>query len=129
MEADLIWGKTREEIQEITERQNAEHKIAWAPWHRFHNRLKNIGLLLEGFHNVPWIYLDKINGRRIVAEPFMGNHGLTMAFSPIRPGNKVTFTDRRKIFSVIRKNIGISGFWLRTKRRLRKKFGSLAHGW
>lgn len=125
METDLIWGKTREEIQEITERQNAEHKVAWAPWERFHARLKSIGLLLEGAHNVPWIYLEKINGKYTIAEPFMSDHGFTMAFSPIRPGDKVKFTDRRKIFTTIRDNIGTSGFWLRTKRKLRKKFGRI----
>jgi hypothetical protein len=67
-------------------------------------RLKKIGINIEMYGNVPWIYLDKVNGNRIKKEDyFCGNHGFTIAFYPVRVGEKMELTDIRKVFEIIRK--------------------------
>ena len=67
-------------------------------------RLLKIGISVELFGNYPWIYLDKVNGNRIKKEDFfMGNHGFTIAFSPIRNDQKMELTDIGKVFEIIRK--------------------------
>jgi len=67
-------------------------------------RLKKIGINIEMYGNVPWIYLDKVNGNRIKKEDFYcGNHGFTIAFYPIRKDQVMELTDIRKVFEIIRK--------------------------
>lgn len=67
-------------------------------------RLLKIGINVELFGNYPWIYLDKVNGNKIKSEDyFRGNHGFTIAFSPIRNDQKMELTDIGKVFEVIRK--------------------------
>ena len=66
------------------------------------NRLKKIGIEIELFGNYPWIYLDKINGKK-VTEKFEADHGFTIAFLPARKDQKIEFTDIKEIISVIRK--------------------------
>jgi len=67
-------------------------------------RLLKIGINVELFGNYPWIYLDKVNGNKIKREDyFRGNHGFTIAFSPIRNDQKMELTDIGKVFEVIRK--------------------------
>lgn len=69
----------------------------------FVNRLKKLGIDVKLGANLPWIYIDYINGKR-VTEKFRGNHGFTVAFLKIRPGEQgVNFTDIREIFKLIRK--------------------------
>jgi hypothetical protein len=65
-------------------------------------RLRKIGINVELFGNYPWIYLDKVNGNKI-KETFRGEHGFTIAFHPIRPGEVMELTDITKIFNIIRK--------------------------
>jgi hypothetical protein len=65
-------------------------------------RLRKIGINVELFGNVPWIYLDKVNGNK-VKEKFHANHGFTIAFYPIRNDQKMELTDIREIFKIIRK--------------------------
>jgi hypothetical protein len=66
------------------------------------NRLKKIGIEITMFGNYPWIYLDTVNGKK-VTEKFEGNHGFTIAFSPIRTDQVLNFTDIGKIFEILRK--------------------------
>lgn len=68
----------------------------------FVNRLKRIGIDITLVANVPWIYIDKINGKR-VTEIFQGNHGFTVAFLPAQKGKDLFFTDIGEIFKLIRK--------------------------
>lgn len=68
----------------------------------FVERLKKIGIEVELFSNYPWIYLGKVNGVR-VTEKFRANHGFTIAFHPIRPGQELEFTDITEIFKILRK--------------------------
>jgi hypothetical protein len=53
------------------------------------------------FGNAPWIYLDKVNGKK-VKERFCANHGFTIAFRPLKD-EKMELTDIREIFKTIRK--------------------------
>lgn len=71
---------------------------------RFIERLKNININLELVGNYPWIYIDKINGKK-VTEKFQGNHGFTIAFLPIRKDQELKLTDTDEIFKLIRKYI------------------------
>jgi hypothetical protein len=67
-------------------------------------RLKKIGIEVQLSGNVPWIYLDYVNGNRVKKEDFyLGNHGFTIAFYPIKPDQKMELTDIGKIFKIIRK--------------------------
>ena len=70
----------------------------------FLERMKKLGITLELTRNVPWIYIDKVNGNRIKQEDFFyGNHGFTIGFSPIKLNQEFEFTDINKIFKLIRK--------------------------
>jgi hypothetical protein len=66
------------------------------------NRLRVIGIDIELAGNVPWIYLEKVNGRN-VTEKFRGNHGFTIAMLSPKLGAGANFTDIKEIFKIIRK--------------------------
>ena len=68
----------------------------------FVNRMKKIGIELEMIGNYPWIYLDKVNGKK-VTEKFQGNHGFTLGFLPVLRGKQFVFTDTKEIFKLIKK--------------------------
>jgi len=68
----------------------------------FINRLKKLGINVELVANYPWIYLDKINGKK-VTERFRAEWGFTVAFAPIRRDQPLHFTDTKEIFKLIRK--------------------------
>lgn len=68
----------------------------------FIKRMKKLSIDIELTGNYPWIYIDKINGKK-VKEKFQGNHGFTIAFLPIRKEQKMKFTDICEIFRLIRK--------------------------
>lgn len=66
-------------------------------------RCEKLGIKLEGSSNFPWIYLTKVNGKR-VTEQFLGNHGFTIAFLPIKKEIKyLKLTDTKEVFKLIRK--------------------------
>ncbi len=67
----------------------------------FIKRMKRIGINVTLLGNYPWVYIDKINGKRVL-ERFQGNHGFTIAFSPIRKGQEMQFTDIKEIFKLIK---------------------------
>lgn len=70
----------------------------------FINRLKKIGIELELSGNIPWIYLDKVNGNRVKREDYNANHGYTIAWYPVRLGDKPHLdSDLKRTFQVIRK--------------------------
>ncbi len=70
----------------------------------FVERLKKIGILVKLSANYPWIYIDKINGKR-VTEKFRAEHGFTVAFFPVNRNQKAHFTDIKEIFKLIKKYI------------------------
>ena len=68
----------------------------------FIERLQKVGVEVKLGGNYPWIYIDYINGKR-VTELFQGNHGFTLAFTPIKRRQEIEFTDITEIFKLIRK--------------------------
>ena len=68
----------------------------------FVGRLKRIGIDVELNSNYPWIYITKINGKKII-ETFQANHGFTVAFSSPLIDGESAFTDITEIFKLIRK--------------------------
>ena len=69
----------------------------------FVNRMKKIGIEVKLGANLPWVYLEYINGVR-VTERFEGNHGFTIMFLPGRTDSPPSeFTDITEIFKLIRK--------------------------
>lgn len=69
---------------------------------KFVERLEKLNITVSLLGNIPWIYLDKVNGKK-VNEKFMGNHGFTAFFYPARIGGVVTVTSISEIFKIIRK--------------------------
>lgn len=70
----------------------------------FFKRLRKIGIEITMSGNYPWVYLDTVNGNR-VKEKLHSNHGFTIFFRAIRPGEKDKLTDISLIFKTIRKNL------------------------
>ena len=70
----------------------------------FVRRLEKIGIDITILGNFPWIYIHTINGK-VVKERYMGDHGFTIAFLPIRKDQKLEFTDIGRIFELIRKYV------------------------
>lgn len=68
----------------------------------FIQRLKKIGISISIVGNYPWIYIDTINGKKVI-EKFHANHGFTIAFLPIKKNQELKFTDIGEIFKLIRK--------------------------
>jgi len=68
----------------------------------FVERLQKLDIEVKLSGNYPWIYIDYINGKR-VTEKFKANHGFTIAFTPIKKGQELKFTDIKEIFKLVRK--------------------------
>lgn len=68
----------------------------------FIQRLKRLGINISIVGNYPWLYIDIINGKKVI-EKFEANHGFTIAFLPIRKDQELKFTDIGEIFKLIRK--------------------------
>ena len=64
------------------------------------DRLKKIGITIELGGNYPWIYIDRIDCKR-VTDKYLANHGFTIAFVKLKGG--VELTDITEIFKIIRK--------------------------
>ena len=73
----------------------------------FINRMKKIGIELELEGNVPWIYLESVNGNKVRREDYNANHGYTIAWYPVRLGEKPHLdSDLNRTFNIIRKYRG-----------------------
>jgi hypothetical protein len=68
----------------------------------FISRMKKLNIDVKLSGNYPWIYIDTINGKR-VTERFLGNHGFTIAFLPLKPEDKLELTDIKEIMNIVRK--------------------------
>lgn len=68
----------------------------------FINRLKKIGIEIELVSNLPWVYINKINGKEVI-EKFKAEHGFLFCYLPIKKGNKIEILNREEIFDLIRK--------------------------
>lgn len=69
----------------------------------FINRLKKIGIDIEVSSNVPWIYLEKINGKK-VTEKHNSEYGFIIGYLSMK-SNDVIFINYKIIFDVIRKYV------------------------
>jgi hypothetical protein len=70
----------------------------------FINRLKKIGIEIELVGNYPWVYMTKVNGKRVMGT-FMAEHGFTVFFMPVRLGQVEKITDIKVIFNKIRETL------------------------
>ena len=70
----------------------------------FRNRLKKIGIDIEMFGNFPWVYLDKVNGKKVKGE-YYSDHCFTIFFRAIRPGQVDKMLDTGIIFDKIRETL------------------------
>ena len=59
-------------------------------------RLEKIGIKIEIVSNFPWLYLDKVNGKK-VTENYNANHGFCIGYY-----TKTIASDRRVVFNKIR---------------------------
>jgi len=64
--------------------------------------MDKLGIKCDFIGNYPWVYINRINGKK-VTEKFCAEHGFTVAFLPIRPGQKMELTDIGEIFKLIKK--------------------------
>ena len=70
----------------------------------FVKRLERIGIEVKLVGNYPWVYLDKVNGKRVSGR-FMAEHGFTVFFIATRKGEVDKMTDINIIFSKIRETL------------------------
>ena len=70
----------------------------------FIERMKKVGVDVVLKANYPWIYIDTINGKRVV-ETFEANHGFTVGYLSIRQDGEFVFSDINETFKLIRKYI------------------------
>lgn len=70
----------------------------------FVNRLAKIGIKVELVGNFPWVYLDKVNGKKVKGS-FRGNHGFTAFFSAVRRGEPDKITSIPDVFKKIRETL------------------------
>lgn len=70
----------------------------------FVKRLAKIGIDVQLVGNYPWVYLDKVNGKKVQGRLY-GNHGFTVFFQAIRIGQKDRMTDIKLIFKKIRETL------------------------
>lgn len=70
----------------------------------FINRLEKIGIQVELIGNYPWIYLDKVNGKKVQGK-FEGNHGFTCFWRAIKTGQKDHISDISVVFNKIRETL------------------------
>jgi hypothetical protein len=54
------------------------------------------GVDIELIANIPFIYIDKINGEK-VTEPFNSEQGFCIAFVPLKTGEETMVTDLEKV--------------------------------
>ena len=70
------------------------------------NRLKKIDIDIELKSNVPWIYLDKVNGNKVNPKNWVNaNHGYVIGWYPIKNDGEITLNwqDIKRTFEIIRK--------------------------
>lgn len=70
----------------------------------FVNRLKKIGIEVTFKGNIPWIYLDTVNGLK-VTDRYEGNHGFTAFWYGVRSGSVPRISDITEVFKQIRKKL------------------------
>ena len=67
-------------------------------------RLSKLNITVEFTGNVPFIYLDKVNGNKITTK-LNSNYGFTAFWYPIKTGGEIKINNITKLFKEIRKHI------------------------
>ena len=67
-------------------------------------RLAKLNITVEFTGNVPWIYLDKVNGNKITTK-LDSDYGFTAFWYPIRTDGEIKVNSITKLFKEIRKHI------------------------
>lgn len=70
----------------------------------FINRLKKIGITLTFIGNTPWIYLDTVNSKKVKGK-YLGNHGFTAFWYPVKPGESIHISNIGEVFNKIRETL------------------------
>lgn len=70
----------------------------------FVRRLRKIGIQVELFSNTPFIYLDRVNGKKVQGK-YYSDHAFTAFWGGIRIGQKASFTDMSKVFQKVRETL------------------------
>jgi hypothetical protein len=73
---------------------------------KFKERLKKIGIEIELMVNIPWIYLESVNGNKVKEEDWINaNHGYTIGWYPISVVDEISLNwhDIKTTFMLIRK--------------------------
>lgn len=71
----------------------------------FVKRMRRIGIEIRMGVNVPWVYLEKINGKK-VKEVRSSNYGYNIAWFPNMVGSPLKWADMDETFNLIRKYTG-----------------------
>ncbi len=72
----------------------------------FVDKLERIGVSVTLRGNYPWIYLYTVNDKKVKGT-FLANHGFTAFWYPIKLGQKIKFTDRRRVFKKVRETLNL----------------------
>ncbi len=67
-------------------------------------RLAKLNITVEFTGNVPWIYLDKVNGNKITTK-LDSDYGFTAFWCPIKTDREIKVNSITKLFKEIRKHI------------------------
>lgn len=78
--------------------------MSYSPIKSFVEKLKNIGIDVELVGNYPWVYLDKVNGKKVNGR-FQANHGFTAFYIGVKMDSSDKFSDIRQVFKKIRETI------------------------
>jgi hypothetical protein len=70
----------------------------------FVKRLKKIGVNITLLGNYPWVYLHTINGKQVQGT-YKAEHGFTVFFIGVKPGQPLKMTDTSVIFKKIRETL------------------------
>lgn len=69
---------------------------------KFVERLKKIGIETELTSNVPWVYLESVNGNKVKEKQF-SDHKFTVFLIPVQINKKTVMVDSKNTFKIIRK--------------------------
>ena len=67
-------------------------------------RLAKLNITVEFTSNIPWIYLDKVNGGRVTTK-LNSDYGFTAFWYPIKTDGEIKINNITKLFKEIRKHI------------------------
>ena len=67
-------------------------------------RLAKLNITVEFTSNIPWIYLNKVNGNKVTTK-LDSDYGFTAFWYPIKTNREIKVNSITKLFKEIRKHI------------------------